>query len=564
MSFSNRIIPVGLVLLFLLSSPVPAQRIEPVSGKNGIVVSAHPLASEAGLAVLKSGGNAFDAAVAVGFALQSVHPTAGNIGGGGFAVVRLKDGSSFSLDFRETAPSGSSRDMYVTNGKADGRLSTVGALSAGVPGTVDGLSQLQKKWGKLSWQSCIEASVKLARFHLLSQQSAKTLNQFRSDLSLFPETSSIYVKKDGSDWMTGDTLFQPDLEKTLERIAKSGPKEFYTGETARLILNSVKKHQGLISDSDLQNYQSKWRNPLKGNYRGTELISMGLPSSGGIILLQTLNMLETTTIDTANFRTTTFVHNFSRALQLAYSDRAKYMGDPDFVKVPFDTLISKSYAKRRFNQTRSDRKLPSQEVQSGVISGFEHEETTHFSIVDNEGNAVSITYTLNGAFGSFLVVDGAGFLLNNEMDDFSIQPGVPNSYGLIGGKANEIQPGKRMLSSMTPMIAVRDNKPWLIIGSPGGSTIPTTVLQTFLNVFHFKMTIQEAVNAGRIHYQWLPDILFYEKHTLSSELVGNLEKLGYQCVQRSGYQGRCDAIEIKNGWYFGGADPRGDDSAAAW
>lgn len=564
MSFSNRIIPVGLVLLFLLSSPVPAQRIEPVSGKNGIVVSAHPLASEAGLAVLKSGGNAFDAAVAVGFALQSVHPTAGNIGGGGFAVVRLKDGSSFSLDFRETAPSGSSRDMYVTNGKADGRLSTVGALSAGVPGTVDGLSQLHKKWGKLSWQSCIEASVKLARFHLLSQQSAKTLNQFRSDLSLFPETSSIYVKKDGSDWMTGDTLFQPDLEKTLGRIAKSGPKEFYTGETARLLLNSVKKHQGLISDSDLQNYQSKWRNPLKGNYRGTELISMGLPSSGGIILLQTLNMLETTTIDTASFRTTTFAHNFSRALQLAYSDRAKYMGDPDFVKVPFDTLISKSYAKRRFNQTRSDRKLPSQEVQSVVISGFEHEETTHFSIVDKEGNAVSITYTLNGAFGSFLVVDGAGFLLNNEMDDFSIQPGVPNSYGLIGGKANEIQPGKRMLSSMTPMIAVRDNKPWLIIGSPGGSTIPTTVLQTFLNVFHFKMTIQEAVNAGRIHYQWLPDILFYEKHTLSSELVSNLEKLGYQCVQRSGYQGRCDAIEIKNGWYFGGADPRGDDSAAAW
>ncbi|MCA0446827.1 MAG: gamma-glutamyltransferase [Bacteroidetes bacterium] len=564
MSFAYRFFPVCFVLFSLSSKLVLAQGFEPVSGKNGLVVSAHPLASEAGLSVLKAGGNAFDAAVAVGFALQSVYPTAGNIGGGGFAVIRLQDGSSYTLDFRETAPFSSSRDMFIKNGKADNQLSTVGALSAGVPGTVDGLYQLHKKWGKLSWKSCVNPSVHLAKFHILSQKAASVLNLFRSDLSRFPETASIYLKKDGSEWETGDTLFQPDLAKTLERIAVNGASEFYSGETSRLLVNSVKKYNGVISASDLNAYQSKWRNPLKGTYHGSELISMGLPSSGGIILLQTLNMLENQQIDSTDFRSTRFVHDFSRALQLAYSDRAQYMGDPDFVSVPFDTLISKPYALRRFRQTNPEKKIPSSEIQAGNIAGFEHEETTHYSIIDKEGNAVSITYTLNGAFGSFLVVDGAGFLLNNEMDDFSIQPGVPNSYGLFGGRANEIQPGKRMLSSMTPLIVVRDNKPWLIIGSPGGSTIPTTVLQTFLNVFHFKMSVQEAVNAGRIHYQWVPDILFYEKHTLSSELVKNLEKLGYKCVQRSGYQGRCEAIEIKNGWYLGGADPRGNDSVSAW
>lgn len=564
MSNFYRFVPVCLVLFFFSSCLLFAQGVEPVTGKNGLVVSAHPLASEAGLSVLKAGGNAFDAAVAVGFALQSVYPTAGNIGGGGFAVIRLKDGSSFTLDFRETAPSASSRDMFLKNGKADSQLSTVGALSAGVPGTVDGLSQLHRKWGKLSWKACVNPSVNLARFHILTQKAASVLNLFRSDLSRFSETSAIYLKKDGSDWEAGDTLFQPDLAKTLERIAVAGPEEFYSGETGQLLVKTVQKHRGLISQADLKSYQSRWREPLKGSYHGTELITMGLPSSGGIILLQTLNMLENQQIDSNDFRSTRFVHNFSRALQLAYSDRARYMGDPDFVRVPLDTLVSKNYAQRRFQQTDPLRKIPSSEIQAGTIAGFEHEETTHYSIIDKDGNAVSITYTLNGAFGSFLVVDGAGFLLNNEMDDFSIQPGVPNSYGLIGGRANEIQPGKRMLSSMTPLIAVRDNRTWLIIGSPGGSTIPTTVLQTFLNVFHFKMSIQEAVNEGRIHYQWLPDVLFYEKHTMSSELVKNLEQMGYKCIQRSGYQGRCDAIEVKNGLYLGGADPRGNDAVSAW
>jgi len=551
----------SLFLLLILNGPVLSQKAKPVSGKNGMVVSAHRFASETGIKILKSGGNAVDAAVAVAFALQSVYPTAGNIGGGGFAVIRLKDGSSFTLDFRETAPAGAFPDMYIRNGKADGNLSKTGILSAGVPGTVAGMAALHDRWGRLPWKTVVEPSVRLAEVHVLTATSASVLNDFSGELSQFQETEEQYCKPDGTPWAAGDTLRQPDLARTLQRIALNGPGEFYTGETAALIARSSATYNGLLSAQDLVSYKPVWREPLTGTYQGLRLITMGLPSSGGIILLQTLNMLAVQQGKNLDLSGPESIHDVCRSLQLAYADRAAFMGDPAYSRVPADTLISPAYAARRLKETSREVKIPSVNISHGVIQGYESDETTHFSITDGDGNAISITYTLNGAFGSFLVVKGAGFLLNNEMDDFSIQPGVPNLYGLIGGKANDIRPGKRMLSSMTPLIAEKDGNLWLVAGSPGGSTIPTTVLQTFLHLVHSGKPIHEAVSAGRFHYQWLPDIFFFERNFLPGETLAKLKSMGYVVEERKGYQGRCDAILIDHDGFHGGADPRGEDTA---
>ena len=557
MSSFARFCTVFLILLpgFSLSS----QNYHPVKANKGIVVSAHPLASQAGLDMLKQGGNAFDAAVAVGFALQSVFPAAGNIGGGGFAVIRTKDGSVYTLDFRETAPLNSNRNMYVFNDTVQSELSKKGALAVGIPGTVDGLEKLHQRFGKLSWKTVLQPSINLAREHQITQLEANDRETFKRDLSLFESTVKIYVKPNG--WKTNDVFKQPELAVTLTRISENGSSEFYSGRTADLIVETMKKHGGIISHEDLKNYQAKWREPVKGTYHDLEIYSMSMPSSGGTILIQSLNMLERFNLDTLDYNSSASVHLISSVLQRAYSDRAHFMGDPDFVNVPVDSLISKNYAKKRISDFDWNSHTPSVAVKHGIFSKKEKEETTHYSIADEEGNLVSITYTLNGAFGSFLVVDGAGFLLNNEMDDFSVQPGFPNSYGLIGGEANSIAPQKRMLSSMAPTIILKKGKPFMVVGTPGGSTIPTTVLQVILNVYHFGMSVQSAVNAPRFHYQWIPDQIYFEKNALHSEALNVLKRKGYLTEERKSTSGRCEAILFDGGFMYGGADYRGDDKA---
>ncbi len=552
-----RICFVFLILLpgFSLSS----QKYHPVKANKGIVVSAHPLASQAGLDMLKKGGNAIDAAVAVGFALESVFPVAGNIGGGGFAVIRTKDGEVFTLDFREKAPLKSSKAMYTVNDTVHSELSKKGALAVGVPGTVDGLEKLHQRFGKLSWKTVLQPSIDLAKEHQITQFEANDREVYKRDLSLFENTGKIFVKSGG--WKTNDIFQQPQLAETLERISDGGSKEFYEGKTADLIVETMKKYGGIITHDDLKLYESKWRKPLTGTYHDLEIYSMNMPSSGGAILIQSLNMLENFNLDTLGFNSSQTIHLVSSVLQKSYSDRAYFMGDPDYVNVPADSLISKNYAKKRIGDFDWNVHTPSSAVKHGYIPKIEKEETTHYSVADSEGNLVSITYTLNGAFGSCLVVDGAGFFLNNEMDDFSVQPGFPNSYGLIGGEANSISPQKRMLSSMTPTIILKKGKPFMVVGTPGGSTIPTTVLQVILDVYHFGMSVQSAVNAPRFHYQWIPDQIYYEKNTIHSDALNALKLKGYHFEERKTTSGRCDAILFDEGFMYGGADYRGDDTA---
>lgn len=557
MFFIARICYVFLILLPGL--PLSAQKYHPVKANKGLVVSAHPLASQAGLDILKKGGNAIDAAVAVGFALQSVFPIAGNIGGGGFAVVRTKDGEVYSLDFRETAPLKSEKNMYIVNDTVHSELSKKGALAAGVPGTVDGLEKLHQRFGKLSWKTVMQPSIDLAKEHRITQSEAIDRSAFTRDLSRFEGTRKIFVKK--NEWKTNDVFQQPDLVETLTRISENGSKEFYEGKTADLIVETMKKFGGIISHEDLKIYKSKWRQPLKGTYHDLEIYSMNMPSSGGTILIQSLNMLENFNLDTLGFNSSNTIHLVSSVLQKSYSDRAYFMGDPDFVSVPVDTLISKNYANKRINDFNWKYHSSSSTVKHGNIPKIESEETTHYSVADAEGNIVSITYTLNGAFGSFLVVDGAGFLLNNEMDDFSVQPGFPNSYGLIGGESNSISPQKRMLSSMTPTIILKKGKPFMVVGTPGGSTIPTTVLQVILDVYHFGMSVQAAVNAPRFHYQWIPDLIYYEKNAINSDALNSLKQKGYHLEERKNTSGRCEAILFDGEFMYGGADYRGDDTA---
>lgn len=523
----------------------------------GAVASAHPLASMVGAQILKQGGNAVDASIAVQLALAVVYPGAGNIGGGGFMVARMTDGKTFTLDYRETAPAKASRDMYIdAQGNAQTNLSQNGHLAAGVPGTIAGLFA-STKYAKLPFKTLIQPAIDLAENGFaLSEREAGSLNASQEAFKKYNSKQPVFIK---NKWKAGDTLIQKDLANTLKRIRDKGAAGFYEGETARLIVEEMKRGNGLISYADLKNYQAKDRKPLQFDYKGYTIVSMPPPSSGGVLLLQMLKMVEKKPLTEYGFETAKSVQLMTEAERRAYADRAEHLGDPDFWKVPLTTMISDAYITKRMNDYDSTRAGKSTNVKAGII---ESEETTHISIMDQWGNMVSVTTTLNGQYGSKTVVGGAGFLLNNEMDDFSVKPGVPNMYGAIGGEANAIAPGKRMLSSMTPSLVIKATKPFMVLGTPGGTTIPTSVYQTIINVIDFGMSASDAINKPKFHHQWLPDEIQVEKD-FPQDVRKQLENMGYKIVERSGI-GRMEVIKINNGKMETAADKRGDDSVAGF
>lgn len=521
------------------------------------VVSAHPLATSVGLDILKKGGNAVDAAIAVQFALAVVYPNAGNIGGGGFFLYRDKNGRTASLDFREKAPSKAFTEMYLDSlGNPMKDASLYGAKAAGVPGTVDGMIKIFEKYSqRKDWALLLNPAIELAtKGFPITTREAENLNK---TAGYFKRNNDHVTSFQKDTWKAGDLLVQKDLAATLEAVKEKGRAGFYEGEVAEKIVKSMKKNNGIISLNDLKDYQSVWRNPLSGNYRGYTVHTMPPPSSGGIALLQLLEMIEPFPVNQMKFQSPEHVHLFTEAERRVYADRAKHLGDPDFYEVPVKQLLDSMYIVNRMSNFQPRQKTPSDSISFGLI---EKEETTHFSIVDAEGNAVSVTTTLNGSYGSFHVVNGAGFLLNNEMDDFSVKPGHPNLYGLVGYEANKIEPGKRMLSSMTPTIIEKEGKLFMVVGTPGGSTIITSVFQVVSNVIDFKMNISEAVQSARFHHQWKPDCIFYEnKFDTATAIV--LQSIGHTLTPREPI-GRVEAILVdEDGSLFLAADGRGDDDA---
>ena len=529
------------------------------SYKNGVVVTAHPEASKVGVEILKKGGNAIDASVAVQFALAVVYPNAGNIGGGGFLVYRDAKGKTDALDYREKAPFKATEDMYWDkNGNAITELSLYGQFAAGVPGTVDGMVKAHEKYGKLNWKDLVQPAINLAQkgFKITKQQASELTNKHNDFVKYNPKTNALTSK---SSWKEGDLLIQKDLANTLKLIQQKGRAGFYEGKTADLIVKEMKRGNGIISHEDLKQYQSVWRTPVSGNYKGLKVISMPPPSSGGIALVSLFQSIENYPINKWGFQADSTIQVMVEAERRVYADRAEHLGDPDFFKVPQNQLLDKSYNVNRMKDFSFNKATPSSAIKAGEIIGKESMETTHYVIVDKDGNAASVTTTLNNSYGSLVVVEGAGFLLNDEMDDFSVKPGTPNMYGLVGGKANAIQPQKRMLSSMTPSILEKDGKLFMVVGTPGGSTIITSVFQAILNVVDFGMTIQEAVAVPRFHHQWLPDQIDYEPNAISENVRESLKQKGYILKERKAY-GRVDGILVNpNGTYQGGADPRGDD-----
>ena len=507
----------------------PTPIAEAVVGERGVVASRSPLASEVGLEVLKRGGNAVDAAVAVGFALAVTHPSAGNLGGGGFMVMRLADGGIAVNDHREVAPKRASRDMYLDEaGKVVAGLSTASHLAVGVPGTVDGLLAVLVRHGTLSEREVLAPAIRLARDGFpLPDDIAPQLARYREQFSRYPASMAQFAKSDGSAYAAGTLFRQPDLAATLERIAAKGRDGFYTGRTADLLVAEMERGGGLIGHDDLKAYRSVWRQPVRGTYRGHEIISMPPPSSGGVLLVQLLNMLETHDVATIGVENPNTAHLMIEAERRAYADRAEHLGDPDFFAVPMAMLTDKAYAGARLADFASDKASTSEQIGAGRRWPEESPETTHVSVLDAAGNAVAYTTTLNLAYGSKIVVAGAGFLLNNEMDDFSAKPGVPNSFGLVGAEANAIAPGKRMLSSMTPTIVLKDRQPFLVTGSPGGSTIITTVLQVVVNVIDHDMDLAAAVSRPRFHHQWLPNRVIYEPGAFSRQTLDALASRGH-------------------------------------
>lgn len=532
--------------------------------RNGMVVCAYPDAARVGLDILKKGGNAVDAAVAVQFALEVTFPEAGNISGGGFMVYRSAQGETNTLDFREKAPAKANQDMYLDSvGNVIPGLSLSTHLASGVPGSVDGMVEAHRKYGKLKWEELVQPAIDLARNGFkITKRMAGDLNREAADFKKLNEGKS-YLLKD-SAWQEGDMLVQEDLAKTLEQIRDKGRAGFYDGIVADELVNEMQSGKGLITKADLQNYHAIWRKALTGSYKGYKIITMPPPSSGGVALLQLLQSVEKYPLSKWGFNTDSTVQLVVEAERRVYADRSKYLGDPDFYKVPVDSLLKPAYNTSRMSSFSWDKATPSAGIQPGKFVGYESDQTTHYSIVDHDGNAVSITTTLNGSFGSRIFVKGAGFLLNNEMDDFSSKPGVPNMFGLVGGKANSIQPGKRMLSSMTPTIVEKDGKLFMVVGTPGGSTIITSVFQTILNVIEFNQSMQHAVSSKRFHHQWLPDQIYVEKDAVDSTTRAKLEQKGYKVVD-GGPSGRVDAIlKTQWGYYEGGADPRGDDTKLGW
>lgn len=530
------------------------------SGFNGAVVSAHPLASQAGLEILKKGGNAIDAAIATQLALAVVYPTAGNIGGGGFMVARLQNGKFIALDYREMAPGKAARDMYIdAGGIARTDKSQDGHLAGGVPGTVAGLFAAHK-YGKLPFSTLIQPAIDLAEkgFTILESE-ARGLNAHRNDFLRHGTRPSAFVKD--KEWASGDTLVQRELAATLRRIRDRGQKGFYEGETARMIVEEMKRGNGIISYEDLKNYRAREREPLSFNYKGYTVVGMPPPSSGGILLQQMMKMVENRPLKQFGFQSVQAVQLMTEVERRAYADRAQHLGDMDFYKVPLKTLVSDNYLKQRMADYDPNKAGKSAEVKPGAIP--ESEETTHLNVADREGNLVAVTTTLNGGYGSRTVIGGAGFILNNEMDDFSIKPGVPNMYGAIGGEANAIAPGKRMLSSMTPTLVLKDGRPLLAVGTPGGTTIITSVFQTLMNVLEFDMSAEDAVGKPKFHHQWLPDEIFVEQR-FPAQIREKLQSMGYKITQR-GAIGRTELIRIwPDGKIEAVADPRGDDDAEAY
>ncbi|EGQ5601146.1 gamma-glutamyltransferase [Campylobacter jejuni] len=525
----------------------------------GLVLSSHELANKIGKEVLDKGGNAIDAAVAVGYALAVVHPAAGNIGGGGFAVIHLANGENTTLDFREMAPLKASRDMYLdSKGEVIKDASTIGYLAAGVPGTVKGMSAMLDRYGTMKLKDLMAPAIKLAeKGYLINDRQEQTMLEAKDMFKEFPSSSKYFLKKDGNTYKSGDLFVQKDLAKTLKLIAKEGPDAFYKGKIADLIATDMAKNKGIITKEDLAQYQAIWRKPVEGTYRGYDIISMSPPSSGGAHIIEILNIMENANIENLGFASSKTLHIMVEAMRQAYADRSEYMGDPDFVKIPLDKLTSKEYAKEIYAKIPKDKALPSSKVKPGLGQIHEGHNTTHYSVLDSKGNAVSITYTINASYGSGAAVEGAGFLLNDEMDDFSIKPGVPNLYGLVGGEANAIEPKKRPLSSMSPTIILKDGKVFMVVGSPGGSRIITTVLQVISNVIDHKMDISTAVEAPRFHMQWLPDEIRTEPFGIIKDVQNNLEKMGYK-ITKEPYMGDVNAIMVdpKTGKIVGSMDSR--------
>ena len=535
-----------------------------ISTTHGMVVSAHPEASRAGVSVLMEGGNAVDAAVATGFALAVCYPEAGNIGGGGFMVIRKSDGEADVIDFREKAPLKASREMYLDDdGNVIRGLSTESHLAAGVPGSVDGLVKAHSEYGLLSFRDIIQPAIDLAgKGFPLNTEQASSLNRNREYFLNKNSKRPAFVSD--KEWKEGDILIQPELAQTLERIRDNGRDGFYAGITADLIVREMERGGGLITEKDLTDYRSVSRKPLIYNYKDYKLISVPLPSGGGIILFQLLGMIEPFPLDEWGFHSTKAVHLITEAEKRVFADRAEFSGDQDFVNVPVYGMLNKKYLEQRLSDYDMNAATPSSSIKAGSPEGYISEETTHYSVVDNSGNAVSVTTTLNNTFGNSVVVDGAGFLLNNEMNDFSIKPGFPNMYGLTGGEANSIEPGKRMLSSMTPVIVEKDGKLFMVAGSPGGSTIPTSVFQVIINVIEYNMNIGEAVDTGRFHHQWLPDYISHEKNSLDTLILNELRNMGHETRERVSI-GQVNAIQVSSdGLLRSGADKRSYNTACGY
>ncbi len=530
--------------------------------QKGAVVSAHPLASKVGVAIMKSGGNAVDAAIATQLALAVVYPNAGNLGGGGFMIARLANGQTLALDYREMAPAAAHRDMYLdAQGNVLPGKSVNGHLSSGVPGTVAGLFASQQ-YAKLPFKQLIQPAIELAeKGFVITEREASSLNSIQDELNQYNTMPTAFQKK--TKWKAGDTLVQMDLANTLKRIRDHGAQGFYEGRTAQLIVEEMKRGGGIITLEDLKNYQAKWRTPHSFTYKGYTVVSMPMPSSGGVLLHQMLKMLEDQPLPSYGFLSPQAVQLMTEVERRAYADRAEYMGDADFFKVPVDSITSAAYLKKKMENYVPGVAGNSLQTNGNLSLLKESEETTHLSVIDAEGNAVSVTTTLNNSYGSKTVVGGAGFLLNDEMDDFSVKPGVPNMYGAVGGEANAIVPGKRMLSSMTPTIVLQNNKPFLVVGTPGGTTIPTSVFQTIVDILDFGMSTEDAVNQPKFHHQWLPDQIDVEK-SFPHATREALEKMGYKIKQR-GAIGRTEVIKVlPDGRFEAVADNRGDDGAEGW
>ena len=549
----------SFVLLLFLSCK---NNNEGVLAKNGMVVSARQEASKIGVEVLKKGGNVFDAMVATELALAVSYPSAGNIGGGGFMVFRKSDGTTGALDYRERAPINSTSDMYLdeNNNIIEG-LSMIGGLAVGVPGTIAGVFEAHEKYGSLDIDELINPVIDLARNGVIVTENQKNrINENRKYFQLANKSKILF----DNDFKTNDTIKYPNLASTLEKIMINGRDEFYKGETAKKLVEFIQNNGGIISMQDLETYEPVWRDPIIFNYKGLKIISMSPPSSGGICINQIMKMIEPYDLVNYGHNSSDYIKLLVEAERRSFADRSHFLGDPDFIKIPVKKLTNKEYLVSRMNDFSFNQPTDSNNIGYGDIQVIESDETTHYSIVDQYGNALAVTTTLNGTFGSKLYSNELGFFLNNEMDDFSSKPGYPNMYGLVGGEANKIEPKKRMLSSMTPTIVEKNGELYMTLGTPGGSTIITSVVQTILNVHEFNMTMQEAVNSPRFHHQWKPDSIRIESDYFNNKVKDELLKSGYRLTDK-GSIGRVDGILVKKGKTLeGGADKRGDDTAVGF